>query len=230
MEDTPNQKRKNAKSWPKTNKNKPLRQRWLQAKHSRKIPQKVTRQKVNNQPHRWYACTNRTSENATFSLNINKTQKLPNWYAILSKAESCNLIGQKINKVSCIPSVSHTIHATTKGRRTSKISARNINCKLPEVSPKKKLPERNVKSKRKHLKHLGHETTPKWNLPKTSQSRSAGLSKVKIKKKSSNTKECKNNTFLNHPALTGTNMTGEEKRYPVVHLSLIHISEPTRPY
>ena len=218
MEDTPNQKRKNAKSWPKTNQNYPPRQLWRHAKLSKMSPRETTRQKVNNkrQLHSWYACPNRTSENATFFININKAQKRPNWYATLSKAESCNLIGQKINKVSCIPSVSHTIHATTKGRQKSKLKTRNIKYRKSEVSPDKKLPKRTGKIRHKHLTHLGHETTPVWNPQKTNQSRSSGPSKVKNKEKSSSTKKGKKDIVLIYTAFTGTKMAGEEKRYPVV--------------
>ena len=137
MEGTPNQKRKNAKSWPKTNQNNPLRQHWRHTKPSRKSPRKMTRQKVNNRRplHHQYACPSRTSKNATFSENINKTPKRFNWCAVLSKAETCNLIGQKINKASCITSVSQKlIHVTTKERQILKLKTWNIKHQKSEAT------------------------------------------------------------------------------------------------
>ena len=181
MEGKQKHDRKNAKSWPKTNRNYPTRQLWKNAKLSRARSHKI-RQNVNKQRHlcRWYACLSRTSENATICRNINNPPKQYQQCAVLSRTESRNLIGQKINKVSCNPSASQKVkHVPTKGRRIFNSKILNSKLQKSEVSQGNIQREKLDKIRDENLVSLGLEAPSKWCPQKSTPSRSAGPSKVK---------------------------------------------------
>ena len=217
MKDTPKRKRKNAKTWPKSNQNNPIRQHRRYASLSRARSRDVTYQNVNKplKQHRRYASLSRTGSRDVIRQNINKPPKQHHQGAVLSKTESHNLIGHEINKVSCFPSVSQkNKHVKVRGRQLLKQKISKTKLQETEVSHGKKSTKRFDTIRHKHLKSIGHETSPKRDLPKIKPSRLIVPSKVRNPKKDTDFKISKNNICLKRVALLGTKMGGEENKKP----------------
>ena len=163
-----------------------------------------------------YARLSRASENAAICQNINTAPKLYRPCGALSKAESRNLIGQKINKVSCITSVfQKKQHVPIRGRQKFKSKFPRPTILKSEVSEKVTQREKLDKIRKENLTCLGLEVPHKECPQKPIPSRSDGPSKVKDQTIREILKTCKTNTSLKLKALLGGMMGEEENRLPV---------------
>ena len=191
MESTP--KRKNAKTWHKTYQNNPIRQPWRHANRGKK--------RNVNKPQWRCDSLSKTRAHDAIRPNINKPPKQYQQGAVLSRTESSNLIGYKINKVGCFTSVSHKHkHVPVKGRKFLNQKVPKVNLQRTEVSL--------YKESQKRSDEKGDDISPGLVLSKSVPSRLIVPSKVRNQKKGTDIKISKSNICLNHKALLGTMMTG----------------------
>ena len=180
-------KRKTAKIWRKTNQNTPTGQPCCPA----------STRNVNKPRWRHGALSNDKTRDLIGPHKQPKQQS-----SALSRTEPNNLIGQKVNRVSCFASSSHKQnHATVKGRKFVKqIVHKEIRHRT--VSQDKKLV---IKSKKRTL------TSPSPTIPKNNQSRPSGSCKVRYKKKNTDRKTSRIYVNLTHLAPLGRKMEGNNR-------------------
>ena len=188
MEGTP--KRKTAIIWRKTNQNTPTRQRCGSANSGNVNKQRWRHDILNN-------------NKARYLIGPHKQPKQQS--SALSKTEPNNLIGQKVNRVSCFASSSHKQnHATVKGRKFVKQKAHK-EIRHRTVSQDRKLV---IKSKKRTL------TSPSPTILKNNRSRPPGSCKVRYKKKNTGRKTSRININLTHLAPLGSKMEGNDRPKP----------------
>ena len=187
MKGKPIPERKAAKPWPIKSQNNPTKQHRQNTGHS-----KLIRQNVNNTPkqHRQYAC--------------------------LSKVESRDLIGRKINKGNSCASVSQKRkqkHAVKCGRHFQKLNPLKKFYKLhkTEVSHTYKTPVKPLILRRRNINSLGHGVSPNRD-PNKIKGRLPKSSKVRQQLKANDLKIQVNHRVVKREALSGHNMSRRNEK------------------